>query len=249
MNSWDTSDYAAHASFVSDLGRPLLSLIEVTPGLRVLDLGCGDGSLAVELKQLGANVLGVDSSPDMVASAVAAGIEAQLMDGQHLTFNGEFDTVFSNAALHWMTGNPQAVVSGVYRALKTGGTFVAEMGGKGNIAHIVNAFAQALHHAGLDPDIDRLWYFPSLDEYRKRLTDAGFTIQNMDLFERPTPLPTGVEPWLKLFGRPLLMRLPAADRDSAVKRIANVLEPYLHDPQGRWVADYVRLRFVATKPA
>ena len=249
MNNWDSSEYATHGSFVSDLGRPVLSLLDVTPGMRVLDLGCGDGTLSLEMQKMGAVVVGIDSSPDMVARAVAAGVDARVGDGQHMVFTGEFDAVFSNAALHWMAQNPQAVVDGVFRALKPGGKFVAEMGGKGNVAHIVEAFSQALHHAGLDPDIERLWYFPSDEAYSDHLRKAGFTVDSIDIFERPTPLPTGIEPWLRMFGRPLLMRLPANDRDHAVKRIVNTLEPYLRDPQGRWVADYVRLRFVATKPA
>jgi trans-aconitate methyltransferase len=249
VNFPNAADYAAHGSFVSDLGRPLLSLLDIKPGMRVLDLGCGDGTLALEIKQQGATVVGIDSSPDMVASAVALGIDARLGDGQHLTFTNEFDAVLSNAALHWMAADPQAVVDGVFRALKPGGAFVAELGGHGNVAHIVDAFIHALHHAGLNPDIDQLWYFPSREQYADRLTAAGFTIDAIDLFNRPTPLPTGIEPWLKLFGRSLLMRLPSHDRESAVKRIANTLEPHLRDAEGRWVADYVRLRFVAHKPA
>ncbi len=249
MNNWDTSDYAVHGSFVSDLGRSLLSLLNIVPGMRVLDLGCGDGTLALEIKAAGASVVAIDSSPDMVASAVSAGVDAHVGDGQHLLFSNEFDAVFSNAALHWMSHDPQAVVDGVYQALKPGGHFVAEMGGKGNVAHIVAAFTEALRHAGIEPEIERLWYFPTTEQYSERLVKAGFRIHAIDMYERPTPLPTGIEPWLKLFGRQMLMRLPAHDRDAAVKRIANTLEPYLRDAEGHWVADYVRLRFVAEKPA
>ena len=249
MERWDAAAYTEHAGFVSDLGRPLLSLLEVRPGQRVLDLGCGDGTLAHELQASGAEVVGIDSSPDMVAQAKALGVDARVADGRHLTFNNEFDAVFSNAALHWMTGDHQAVLNGVYRASKPGARFVGEMGGKGNVSRIVTSLVDTLAHAGLDADIDQLWYFPGRDEYAERLTRAGFTVDSIDIYERPTPLPTGIEPWLKLFGRSVLARLPAADRDMAVRRMANVLEPHLRDREGHWMADYVRLRFVALRPA
>ena len=249
MERWDTTAYSDHAGFVSELGRPLLGLLDVKPGQHVLDLGCGDGTLAQEMQAAGAQVVGIDSSPDMVAQAKALGIDARVGDGRHLGFSNEFDAAFSNAALHWMTGDHQAVLNGVFRACKPGARFVGEMGGKGNVSRIVTAFTDVLAHAGLDADIEQLWYFPDRDEYAERLVKAGFALDDIEIYERPTPLPTGIEPWLKLFGRSILARLPAADRDTAVKRMVNMLEPHLRDREGQWMADYVRLRFVARKPA
>jgi trans-aconitate methyltransferase len=58
----------------------------------------------------------MDASPEMVEAARARGLDARLMDGQALTFEDEFDPVFSNAALHWMQ-QPDKVIAGVWRAL------------------------------------------------------------------------------------------------------------------------------------
>ena len=100
--------------------------------LDVLDLGCGDGALTQRLVARGARVVAVDASEDLVAAAQKNGIDARVIDGRELPFENDFDIVFSHAALHWMKP-PQAVLRGVMRALKSGGRFIADMGGAGNV--------------------------------------------------------------------------------------------------------------------
>src|SRR6185436_20235899 len=125
--TWDPATYARHARFVSDLGSPGVELLAPQPGERILDLGCGDGVLTKQLADAGARVVGVDASEAMVAASRALGLEAHVVDGHALAFREEFDAVFSNAALHWLT-RPDEVIAGVYTALKPGGRFVAECG-------------------------------------------------------------------------------------------------------------------------
>jgi trans-aconitate methyltransferase len=117
---WKASRYAENARFVSDLGQAVFDLLNPRPGERILDLGCGDGALTEKLVAAGANVVGVDASPDMVNAARQRGIDARVMDGGSLDFNSEFDAVFSNAAVHWMKRDPDAVIAGVHRSLKPG---------------------------------------------------------------------------------------------------------------------------------
>ncbi|HWH57205.1 MAG TPA: class I SAM-dependent methyltransferase [Terriglobales bacterium] len=124
---WDSSRYAQNARFVSDLGQPVLELLNPQPGERILDLGCGDGALTEKLVAAGAEVVGVDGSADMVSASRERGLDARVMDAYDLTFSNEFDAVFSNAALHWMKRDPDTVIQGVYRALKPSGRFAAEM--------------------------------------------------------------------------------------------------------------------------
>src|SRR6185369_17307891 len=121
--TWSPSGYAYHAAFVPALGAGILEKLAPVAGERILDLGCGDGSLTEQLIQRGARVVGVDASPDMVAAARARGIDAQVMDATQLTFEAEFDAVFSNAVLHWIH-DQDAVLAGVARALVWGGRFV-----------------------------------------------------------------------------------------------------------------------------
>src|SRR5689334_15105089 len=174
--TWEAERYAAAAAFVPALGAPVVELLAPQPGERILDLGCGDGVLTEKIAAAGASVVGVDGGPDMVAAARARGLDAHVMDGQRLTFDREFDAVFSNAAIHWMR-DQDAVLAGVRRALKPGGRFVAEMGGHNNTAAIMVAFSAVLARRGLDARRYNPWYFPSAAAYRARLEGAGFAVR------------------------------------------------------------------------
>jgi len=244
-DSWSAAAYARNARFVSDLGNPVLDLLAPGPGERILDLGCGDGALTERLVAAGATVVGVDGSPDMVAAAAARGLDARLMDGHALGFEAEFDAVFSNAALHWMT-EPDRVIAGVARALSPGGRFVGEFGGHGNVAAIRTAIIAVLaRDYGIATTLDEIWYFPSVAEHRARLEAAGFAVEEIALIPRPTPVETGMEAWLATLAAPAMAMIPEGDRPGAKAAIADLLGPALCDAAGRWTADYVRLRFRA----
>jgi trans-aconitate methyltransferase len=242
---WNPELYAANARFVADLGAAVADLLAPRPGERVLDLGCGDGALTAKLAQSGCSVVGVDASAPMVAAAQALGLDARVMSGDALTFDAEFDAVFSNAALHWML-DADAVIDGVFHALRPGGRFVAEMGGHGNIDTIVRGIEATLRNRGLE--MRNPWFFPTAREYRARLESRGFVVRQMELFARPTPLPGDIGGWLAAFGEPLLGHLSATERAQVTRELLVALQPRLCDADGRWVADYVRLRFVAHKP-
>jgi len=244
---WSSRRYAETAHFVSKLGAPVLELLAPRAGERILDLGCGDGVLTEKIVASGAMVVAVDAAPDMVAAARARGDDARIMQGQHLTFDHEFDAVFSNAALHWMRP-PDDVLAGVRQALKPGGRFVGEMGGHNNTAAIIVALSAVLGRRGLDAHRLSPWYFPSAAAYSEKLGAAGFTIEDIRLVPRPTALPSSIEPWLDTFAEAFLGALPKGDRSSARAEVADLLRPVLVDETGTWIADYVRLRFRATFP-
>src|SRR4029450_2755203 len=127
--------YEKNARFVSDLGAPVVELLAPRAGERILDLGCGDGALTGKLGARGWGGGAVDGSAEQVEGARRRGLDARVGDGQALAFENEFDAVFSNAALHWMK-RADAVIDGVWRALRPGGRFVAECGGHGCVAKI-----------------------------------------------------------------------------------------------------------------
>jgi len=243
---WSARRYAKTAHFVPELGAPMLDLLAPRAGERVLDLGCGDGVLTESIVASGATVMAVDAAPDMVAAARARGIDARVMRGQDLTFEREFDAVFSNAALHWMRP-PEAVLSCVRRALKPGGRFVGEMGGHNNTAAIVVALSAVLGRRGRDAHQLSPWYFPSAGAYREKLEAAGFSVEDIRIIPRPTALPTSIEQWLDTFGEAFFGALLEPDRLAARAEVANLLRPVLVDETGTWIADYVRLRFRATR--
>ena len=244
-DTWSAHDYAANARFVADLGAPVLALLAPKPGERVLDLGCGDGALTAAIAAAGTDVLGIDGSADMVQAAVARGLDARVMDGERLAFEGAFDAVFSNAALHWML-DAEAVVAGVARALVPGGRFVGEMGGHGNVASIAVALRAVLGRRGPDPR--DVWFFPTAADYARLLERHGFMVEQATLIPRPTLLLTGISGWLATFSRPFLGNIPVSDGAALLAEIERLLAPTLRTPGGEWIADYVRLRFAAHRP-
>ncbi len=244
---WSPEDYKIGADFVPILGRPVIELLDPKPGERILDLGCGNGVLTKELADMGCDVVGVDSNPEMIEAAKALGIDAQLLDGEHLHLKEEFDAVMSNAALHWMA-DQYAVVRGVWRALKPGGRFAAECGGEGCIRIIREGMKIALIKRGLDYKARNPWKFPELGTFSKILENQGFRVGYIARIDRPTPLPKGLRSWLGTFANHHTEGFSKDEREQFFTEVEEYCRPLLYSEDNGWVADYVRLRFLAVKP-
>lgn len=240
-SSWDAADYARVGRFVSDLGAAALDLLDPQVGERILDIGCGDGALTHKIVERGAEVLGVDNSPDLVAAARAIGIEVLEMDAADMSFGPEFDAAFSNAALHWML-DKERVAAATFRALKPGGRFAGEMGGEGNLLNLRETLDAELIARGYPPPLESSNWYPSVDEFADIYEAAGFEQVDARLIERPTPLPKGVGEWVTTFRRGWLDRAGVPDEERA--DIARAVA----DSVGSDTADYVRLRFIMRKP-
>ena len=252
---WSPADYASNAAFVPKLGAAALALLDPRPGELIVDLGCGDGALTLQIMASGARVIGLDASPEMVEAARARGVDAFVADAQALDLDeqaarfGQFDAAFSNAALHWML-DPDAVASGVFALLKPGGRFVGEMGGEGNLAALRGALREELVARGYPvPAEDPQWY-ASAEEFTRLYACAGFTRIEAQLIPRPTPLPSGVAAWVLTFRAGMLdvAGVPEAERPSVAAAVERRLQPLLQQSDGSWSADYVRLRFQMRKP-
>ncbi|HEU4339954.1 MAG TPA: class I SAM-dependent methyltransferase [Candidatus Binatia bacterium] len=244
--AWDPENYAANARFVSELGEPLLQLLDPKPGERILDLGCGDGALTAKLASFGCAVLGVDTSLAQLRASKKRDLEVALMDGRQLGLRQRFDAVFTNAALHWMK-RPEKVIAEVWRCLNAGGRFVGEFGGKGNVATIRSALHAALRRRAIDPFGVDPWYYPSPDEYSHNLSQAGFNVIYIELIPRPTKLPGDISGWLEIFAQPFTHAVANADRRNYLSEVRDEVSAALRDSKGDWFADYVRLRFKAVK--
>jgi len=244
VQRWDPETYARNARFVSDLGASVVELLAPQPGEHILDLGCGDGVLTARLAAIGCHVIGVDTSPAQINAAAKLGLDARVMDCQNLTFNCEFEAVFSNAAMHWMK-RPDDVIAGVRRALKPGGRFVAEFGGYGCVQTIQTALIESLNHRGIDGEAANPWYFPNVEDYSARLCNANFHINYIALIPRPTPLPGDIMGWLETFAESFTSKLDPTDRSAYIAEVREAVRPKLCDAAGQWTADYVRLRFAA----
>lgn len=225
-----------------------MDLLAPKRGERILDLGCGDGVLTKKLADLGCEVVGVDSSVPQVEAARKLGLNAFAISAEDLQYQykDEFDAVFSNAVLHWIR-RADAVLAGVYRSLKPGGRFVAECGGQGCVHKVSTALVQALDRRGINGEARVPWYFPTPGDYATRLERAGFRVDSIALIPRPTPLPGDVVDWLKTFALNFFQGFSDEARRDYLHEVRSLLEPQLLDANGIWVADYVRLRFAATK--
>lgn len=247
---WNAQLYDTNHTFVSQYGTQLIELLNPQPKEHILDLGCGTGDLAHTLSNMGANVTGIDYSADMIhcAKEKYPHISFHQKDARKLTYEKQFDAVFSNATLHWIK-EPQQVVQQIYQALKVRGRFVAEFGGAFNVHQITNALIQQITEAGIPFSAqDFPWYFPTIGEYTTLLEQEGFEVQMALYFSRPTPLEgdNGMRNWLEMFSSHLFNPEQNSIKKIIFERTLQQLKPQLYSKDG-WVADYKRLRILAIK--
>jgi trans-aconitate 2-methyltransferase len=244
--TWDAGLYDDQHAFVWKHGAALIELLAPRPGERILDLGCGTGHLTAQLADAGADVVGIDNSPEMIDQARRAypNFRFEQADARDFAFAEPFDAIFSNAVLHWVKP-PEAVIACVRRALKPGGRFVAELGGRGNVRAIAAAMRNAAAALG-GGAVEDLWYFPGIAEYATLLERGGLEVTFAVLFDRLTPLEgeQGMRHWVEMFGNSVLRQVPPERREEFFRHVEAELRPTLYR-DGTWYADYRRLRVVA----
>jgi len=249
--TWNAAQYDDKNAFVWKHGEGVIELLEPAAGERILDLGCGTGHLTNRIAQSGAQIIGLDKSSTMIAEArrLYPNIRFEIGDGTDFELDQDFDAVFSNAAIHWMK-DQAAVARCIWRALKSGGRFVAEFGGKNNIGAIRKALREAIAEAGETIDEEPFArYYPTVGEYSTLLEAQGFRVTLATHFDRPTKLDNeeqGLRNWLHTFTDNVLDSIPPEKRDAVISRVEDALRPTLFR-DGSWYADYRRLRVRAIK--
>lgn len=257
---YSADNYNKIAPFVysDEYTAPILKWLNPSQGQRIIDLGCGSGDLTVKLQDAvgaGGFVLGVDYNQDMLTKAAQNGLKnlfhCDIQDmklSANLCGENLFDAVFSNATLHWCKRDPSGVLEGIKRVLKDGGRFVCEMGGHLNCVGVRACLHHVVRTRGVDPESIDPWYFPSVEEYRKLLENAGFRVDTISLVPRITMLKEGgLRDWLQLFARDTFLKTfddegAAAIMDEAVRMCGVDCQ----DKDGNWSMMYARLRFSAT---
>lgn len=248
---WNASLYDDKHSFVFKYGEDLISLLNPKAGERILDLGCGTGHLTNEIASVGTVVVGIDQSIDMVAQATASfpNVDFRVMSGTDFSFDKSFDAIFSNATLHWIV-DKEAVIDCMYRNLRKNGRLVLEMGGYRNIESILSTLKTCLIKYGFQGNANtNLWYFPSLGEYATLLEKRGFKVSYASYFNRETELKdpkNGVKDWIKMFACAYLKEINELEVDAILNEVQQILKPVLFK-DGKWFADYKRLRIEAVK--
>ncbi|ANS73479.1 methyltransferase type 11 [Paenibacillus yonginensis] len=247
---WNSGTYDSSMSFVSQFGESLIGLLQPQPGERILDWGSGTGDLAALIAQSGADVTGIDVSPEMVRAAQAKHPQLRFIqaDAQHYVHDKPADAIFSNAALHWLQ-DADAAAASMASSLRSGGRLVCEFGGHGNIASVVSGLPQVFEAHGLGSKLRMPWYFPSIGQYTSLLEKHGFTVELALCFARPTPLEDGEQgfrKWLDVFANGILSVLTTEQRERILTDLEEQLRPLLFQ-DGRWVMDYRRIRVSAFK--
>ncbi len=246
--AWNANLYDSKHAFVFAFGQGLVDLLQPQSEEYILDIGCGTGHLTAKIAESGASVIGIDSSPTMIAKAQATypALTFEVADARHFAFTKPFDAVFSNAVLHWIQ-DAETVVIQIAKSLKLGGRLVVEFGGKGNVGAIVSALQQALQQVGHTSQT--AWYFPSIGEYASLLEKHGLRVTQAWHFDRPTKLEDGelgLRNWLAMFASSSLDQLSPEEYEAVSNQIEAQLRPILYR-EGDWHADYKRIRIVAIK--
>ena len=221
--TWDPQAYERNGAFVHGLAGGVLEWLNAQRGEYILDLGCGDGQLTQRIAATGAHVW------EWMRRRIwwqrrenEESKRSRRMLSCCRFMMGSFDAVFSNAALHWVR-DQDAMLAQVHRVLRSGGRFVAEMGGHGNIAAIRVALMAVLERHGYGDREDGVNYYPTAESYTERLKRNGFRVEHMALIPRPTQLAeSGMAGWLRTFRRGVLDGLPEDVREAVVNETAAV---------------------------
>lgn len=259
MYRWNADGYAQHSQGQERWARELLAEISLQANEQVLDVGCGDGritaSIAAQIPQ--GRVTGVDLSPDMIAHAQrhfanVANLSFRQMNASELTFDHEFTLVFSNAALHWVRHH-QPVLAGVSRALRTGGRFIAQMGGAGNGAGMIAAFesiAALPRWREYFSGFSSTYGFHHPDDYARWLQAVGLHVQQCELIDKDMLHADQVAftGWIRTAWHPYTSPIPEVQRELFIREVvAQYLQTHGTDARGQVRVRMVRLQVRATK--
>jgi trans-aconitate 2-methyltransferase len=245
---WQPGQYERFRAQRSQPFWDLAALLDTSAPIgRAADLGCGSGSLTAELaERLGIDeIVGVDNSPNMLADAesvVSDRVRFEHGDIAEWTAAGEYDLVFSNAALQWVPDHP-AVLARWVAALRPGGRIAVQVPANSDHA----SHRASIHVAHREPFLSALDSDPPPDpveanvlapeEYSALLVELGIREPLVRLYVYPHEMPSSasVVEWTKgtsltrFFKRlPDELHEPFVDayRDELLARIGDH-EPYL----------------------
>lgn len=247
---WDADKYTADFAFVHQYGNSVIDLIDADKGSFVLDLGYGNGALTKALQDKGYSVKGLDASDELLAIAKEKYPDIDFVKGDAVDFTlpEPVDVVFSNAVFHWINKDKQRdMLKCVYNALKENGQFVFEFGGHGNNQKIHEALASVFSEYGYSYEMP--FFFPTIGEYAALLESAGFIVQYAVIFDRMTELKgeNGLKDWINMFVKtPFSIVKTEQDKEVFVDKAIETLRKDLF-MNGKWYADYVRIRMKASR--
>jgi trans-aconitate 2-methyltransferase len=261
--TWNANDYANNSEAQKKWAMELLALLKLNGNESVLDIGCGDGKITAEIAHTVPEgiVVGIDSSSEMISLAknkfktdYFPNLTFEVMDARNISFENQFDVVFSNAALHWIKEQDQ-VLNGIVKALKANGKILLQMGGKGNAKDILDCFNELMLMSNWEKyftDFNFSYSFLSAEEYRDLLNSVGLVERNVALIPKDMKQKgrEGLAGWIRATWLPYLEKIP--DEELRGKFISEIIDQYVKnfpiDNEGIIHVKMVRLQVEAFKP-
>jgi len=253
---WDAATYAEVSDPQVEWARDVIARIDGAGVERLVDAGCGTGRVTRMLAERmpDARILAVDASAQMVEVArehladLGDRVEVRVQDLTELETDAPVDLVFSNAVFHWIPRH-DLLFGRIAAALRPGGGLVAQCGGEGNIAGVIEAIGRASAEQPFDAHLAafrRDWHFASPDATTARLERAGFVDFEADLEARPVRLALGGP--AEQFLETVVLRLHTERLPPELHRpFAEAVARDLADEEGISTLDYVRLNMAATR--
>ena len=179
-HEFDGKKYEKASDHQKEWGTKLIAELNLKGAERVLDLGCGDGSITAQIAALlpEGEVLGIDASEGMIAAAIPKkqmNLNFSKLDINELDFVEDFDVVFSNATLHWVKDHKR-LLKNVYRSLRPGGLLRFNFAGEGNCLNFYSVIKEAMardEFRSFFAEFEWPWYMPPLNEYRALAENSG----------------------------------------------------------------------------
>jgi trans-aconitate 2-methyltransferase len=258
VDSWGGRDYERHSSHQRTWGSELMAELSLHGHERILDLGCGDGSLTRQLAERvpRGSVLGIDAAAEMLDAArdkCGPQMAVRHLDITDLDFESEFDVVFSNASLHWVHDHA-AVLLGVHRALRPGGVLLAQFGCDGNCPNMLACLhrqmaTQPFPHAFAG--FRWPWFFPTLPAYEDMLRASRFAEWRARTEHRDQRFPSAdaIVGWIDnpcLI--PFVQALPAELRKPFRDAVVAAMLVRTRQPDGTYLEPFRRINVWARKP-
>jgi ubiquinone/menaquinone biosynthesis C-methylase UbiE len=235
---WEKGDFTRLAETMRDSGAALVASVGVTRGLRVLDLGCGDGTTAIPAAKLGADVLGVDIASNLVKAGneriKAEGLtNCRIEEGDATNLDGLADESFDLTMSIFgamFAPKPMDVAREMVRVTRRGGRIVMGNWIPGDptlvaqILKISSAYTPPPPEGFISP---MLWGVE--DEVSNRFHSAGIPKENIsflrDTFTFAAPFPPGE--FLKRFRYyygPTMNAFEAAEKNGKAEDLQRELE-------------------------
>lgn len=256
-HEFDGNKYKAASAHQKEWGAKLIQELNISGTERILDLGCGDGTLTAQLAALApqGSVVGIDASCGMIdaaSSLQSANLSFEIRDINDLDFADEFDIVFSNATLHWVK-NHEALLGNVLRALKNGGRLRFNFAGDGNCANFFGVVREAISQPRFARHFSSFewpWFMPRIEEYERLLRDMPFAEsrvwgENADRFfpDSDTMIKWIDQPSLV----PFMVFLPDGNKEEFRQFVIERMIRQTRQADGRCFETFRRINVVARK--